>query len=101
MLNSSDEDVIADLEKAKERARQGRTEIESKYPYRKLTIFSNKDSVELLFTSYNEIFLQEVGHTVESFATWTRNNGLLAYFEGDCSAHHINAQEFLGGNNFY
>ncbi len=95
LLNSQDPTVLQYIEKCKIQAQIACQEIENKYPYRKLTVLSNKDSAELLCSSYNESFLQEVGHTPETFVEWTKKNGFPAYFAANCANNHHIAQKFL------
>ena len=95
LLNSQDSKVLQYIEKCKEQAQLACQEIETKYPYRKLSVLSSKDSAEILCSSYNESFLHEVGHTPESFVECTKMNGLPTYFAADCANNHHVAQKFL------
>ena len=95
LLNSQDPKILQYIEKCKNQAQAAMEEIENKYPYRKLSVLSSKESAEILCSSYNESFLNEVGHTPESFIECTQKNGLPAYFAADCGTNHHVAQKFL------
>ena len=95
IIRSSDPQVCLAVKKARTKARRACDDIESKYMYRKLQSFAGVDSLRLLSLSYSQDLLKEMGHTVDEFVDWSKQNGLPCLFEKDCPKHLEIAKKFV------
>lgn len=95
LVYSGNPDVVLSLKKAKSTAIQTCRDIEGKYPYCKVIHFFGKEANKLMSCSYNEWFLEEVGHTVDSFVTWSKENGLLHFIDNKCTLYLDFAKQLL------
>ncbi len=96
VVTSNDNKVISNLRKAKARAVLACREIETKYSYRKLSMFVGRETTDLLSISYSEGLIKALGHeTSEEFINWSKTNGLPGMFDDDCPEHLQLAQDFF------
>lgn len=70
-------------------------EIESNYSYNKIVQFLKKDANELISSSYSEGFLEKIGHTPDSFLSWSKINGLPKILNTDSPMYEDIIKEFL------
>ena len=83
LIRSNNPKVIANLRKAKARAVLALREIEQNHIYQRAVFFSNKESTQLLSTSYSDVFLHEIDYTVDNFISLVKEKGLPPIFESD------------------
>lgn len=84
MIQSQDMEANKALEVTKANILKTQREIESKYPYQKVSIFYGSEKKELVSISLNQSILQEFGQTPSEFAEWAKMNGIPAILDGDC-----------------
>lgn len=87
LLRSADPDVYSNLRKAKRKAIEAQRNIAKKYPFRKVTTYSNNEISKLLSCSYSEKLFAELGYELTPFVEWIKENGFPTLFESDCTVH--------------
>jgi len=95
LFKSEDPKIIANLTKAKNQAILAYRMIESKYTFKKIQAFYNKDDTEILSSSFSEKFLGEMGYTVESFVNYSKLHGLPSLCDKECNLDLDIARRFL------
>ena len=97
LLRLDEQRGFSALEKARTKAFLTCQEIENGFAFHKAVLFANKENTELLSISFDEGFLKGMNHTPESFASWSKVNGLPTLFKNDCSINMKFGNSILDG----